>query len=63
MMFSLHQTMNGMKVNAPLGQSGQPGHDHYDDLIKGWIDGELFDFPVKREDVDAMAVSGLILKP
>jgi penicillin amidase len=55
--------INGMKINVPLGQSGQPGHDHYDDLIEGWIEGEFVDFPVHREDVEAMTVSELILKP
>jgi len=55
--------VNGMKISVPLGQSGQPGHDHYDDLIEGWIKGELFDFPVRRAEVNAMAVSELILTP
>jgi len=55
--------VNAMKINMPLGQSGQPGHKHYDDLIEGWIEGELFDFPVKRTDVEATAVSELRLLP
>jgi hypothetical protein len=55
--------VNAMKVSMPLGQSCQPGHEHYDDLVDGWAAGELFDFPVKRPDVEAMTVSKLLLSP
>jgi penicillin amidase len=55
--------VNAMKVSMPLGQSCQPGHEHYDDLVDGWAAGELFDFPVKRADVEAMTVSKLLLSP
>ena len=55
--------VNAMKISMPLGQSCQPGHEHYDDLVEGWAAGELFDFPVKRADVEAMSVSKLVLSP
>jgi penicillin amidase len=55
--------VNAMKINMPLGQSGQPGHKHYDDLTESWAVGELFDFPVERADVEAAAVSTLRLSP
>jgi penicillin amidase len=55
--------VNAMKVAVPLGQSCQPGHEHYDDLVKSWAAGELIDLPVNREEVEAMAVSRLLLTP
>jgi penicillin amidase len=55
--------VNAMKISMPLGQSCQPGHKHYDDLVEGWAAGQLLDFPVARADVQAMAVSKLLLSP
>jgi len=55
--------VNAMKVNMPLGQSCQPGHRHYDDLVDSWAAGELLDFPVERAAVEAMSVSKLVLSP
>lgn len=55
--------VNAMKINMPLGQSCQPGHEHYDDLVDGWAAGKLLDFPVRRADVEATSVSKLILSP
>jgi acyl-homoserine lactone acylase PvdQ len=55
--------VNAMKVSMPLGQSCQPGHGHYDDLVGSWAAGKLLDFPVERADVEAITVSKLILSP
>ena len=57
------EDVNAMKIIMPLGQSGQPGHQHYDDLVEGWAAGELLDFPVKRADVEEISVSKLLLFP
>jgi len=55
--------VNAMKISMPPGQSGQSGHRHYDDLAHGWARGEMLDFPVQREVVEAEAVSTLRLSP
>ena len=55
--------VNAMKISMPLGQSCQPGHEHYDDLVESWAAGELLDFPVVRADVEATSVSKLVLSP
>jgi penicillin amidase len=55
--------VSSMKISMPLGQSCQPGHEHYDDLVDSWAAGELLDFPVERADVEAMSVSKLVLSP
>jgi len=55
--------VNAMKINMPLGQSGQPGHEHYDDLVESWAAGEWLDFPVKRADVEAATAAQLVLSP
>ena len=55
--------MNATKINMPLGQSCQPGHPHYDDLVDSWAAGKLLDFPVERADVEAASESKLILSP
>ena len=55
--------VNATKINMPLGQSCQPGHEHYDYLVDSWTAGELLDFPVERADVEAASVSKLLLSP
>ena len=55
--------MDGMKVSIPLGQSGQPGYKHYDDMNKIYMKGELLDMPVNRKEVESTAVSRMILSP
>jgi penicillin amidase len=55
--------VNATKISMPLGQSGQPGHPHYDNLVDGWAAGELFELPVDRVDVESTAVSKLVLSP
>lgn len=55
--------LDGMQIIAPMGQSGQPGHKHYDDMIKGWLKGELVHLPSSRGQVEAAAVSEMTLSP
>jgi penicillin G amidase len=50
-------------IAGPMGQSGQPGNPHYDDLIKPWMSAEGVPLYFNRADVDANAVSKLILRP
>ena len=47
----------------PTGQSGHPGHDHYDDMIRLWIEGELHPMWYSRTAVDANTTETLILSP
>jgi hypothetical protein len=47
------------QIIAPPGQSGQPGHAHYDDMVERWLDGKLIDLPVNREQVRKMAALSL----
>lgn len=51
------------EIIGPLGQSGQPGHPHYDDMIEPWMAGERAISPFNRETVGRAAVARLILKP
>ena len=53
--------IDGMRIIGPLGQSGQPGHPHYDDLTKGWVRGETVPLPLSRQAVERIAVDRLIL--
>jgi penicillin amidase len=46
-----------------MGQSGQPGHPHYDDMIESWIKGEMAILPFSRAEVEKAEVSRLLLKP
>ena len=50
-------------IVGPMGQSGQPGHPHYDDLLPFYLKGEAVPFPFTREAVEKQAVSRMILKP
>jgi penicillin G amidase len=50
-------------IAGPMGQSGQPGNPHYDDLIKPWMSAEGVPLFFKRADVEENAVSRLIIKP
>ena len=47
----------------PTGQSGHPGHDHYDDMIRLWLEGELHPMWYSSEAVTENAVETLILIP
>ena len=50
-------------VIGPMGQSGQPGHRHYDDMNALWQEGGFIPFPFSRELIEARAESMLILEP
>lgn len=50
-------------VIGPMGQSGQPGHRHYDDMNDLWKEGGFIPFPFSRELIEARAESMLILEP
>ncbi|MFQ5399817.1 MAG: penicillin acylase family protein [Anaerolineae bacterium] len=47
----------------PTGQSGHPGHKHYDDEIELWLNGQTHPMHFGREAVDAAAEGVLILQP
>jgi len=51
------------RISGPLGQSGQPGHPHYDDLVGLWIRGELVPLPLSRQAVERAAAARLYLTP
>ncbi|UCB47292.1 MAG: penicillin acylase family protein [Spirochaetota bacterium] len=55
--------LDSMKICTPLGQSGQPGHEHYDDMNDVYIKGELLDMPVSREKVEAITFTTTTLSP
>jgi len=55
--------LDGTKIITPMGQSGQPGHKHYDDMIAAYMKGKLLDMPVSRDKIEATAVSEMILSP
>lgn len=57
------QNMDAMRIVAPMGQSGQPGHPHYDDMVGRWLAGELVNLPASMERVQAMAVAEMVLRP
>ena len=54
---------DSMQINVPMGQSGQPGHKHYDDMTEGWLKGELVHFPVSRDQVESTTVCEMTLSP
>ena len=54
---------DGLSVALPLGQSGQPGHRHYDDLLPLWWKGDLVPLPLTEEGVRAVARERLVLSP
>jgi penicillin amidase len=55
--------IDGMRVSLPLGQSGQPGHPHYDDLTDTWARCELVPLPLSRGAVEKIARDRLALEP
>jgi len=50
-------------VVGPMGQSGQPGHPHYDDMNTLWNEGGYIPFPFSRELIEDRAVATLFLGP
>jgi penicillin amidase len=55
--------LDRLEIMVPLGQSGQPGHEHYDDMVKPWLEGRLFNLPVSEANVKPGIVSTLTLSP
>jgi len=55
--------LDAMEMVGPMGQSGQPGHPHYDDLIEPWRKGEGVRIPFRRQAVEPMVRNRLILSP
>ena len=54
---------DGMLIIGPLGQSGQPGHRHYNDMTDAWIRGEMARLPLTRAGADLVAREKLTLLP
>ena len=52
---------DGLYVIGPLGQSGQPGHRHYNDLTALWREGKLVRLPLTEAAVRKTARDRLIL--
>jgi penicillin amidase len=52
---------DGMRIIGPLGQSGQPGHRHYNDMTDPWIRGELVPLPLTRTGVERVTRERLVL--
>jgi acyl-homoserine lactone acylase PvdQ len=54
---------DGLWIVGPLGQSGQPGRAHYDDMLKPYLAGELIHVPLTPEGVLGVARELLVLAP
>jgi penicillin amidase len=54
---------DGLWLSGPLGQSGQPGHPHYDDLMKLFLAGEQAQVPLSAEAVKKVTKEVLLLRP
>jgi len=55
--------LDRMQILATIGQSGQPGHRHYDDMVRPWLEGELFHLPYRDATVAGTVDSELKLSP
>jgi len=55
--------LDGMQILAVPGQSGQPGHRHYDDMVEPWLEGRLIGLPTSLERVERTIDSELTLNP
>ena len=55
--------LNATTFIAPMGQSGQPAHENYDDMIMPWMDNQGLKIPYKRSDVELIAPKRLVLNP
>lgn len=53
---------DGLHLAGPLGQSGQPGHRHYDDLTPLWLRGDLVLVPLTEGGVQKVAREILVLE-
>jgi penicillin amidase len=54
---------DSLQIVGPLGQSGQPGHPHYEDMTGPWQRGEMISIPLTRPAVDRIARDRLVLEP
>jgi penicillin G amidase len=54
---------DSLLIVGPLGQSGQPGHPHYEDLIAPWRKGQMIPIPLTRPAVDRISKDRLVLQP
>jgi penicillin G amidase len=54
---------DGLWIAGPLGQSGQPGSPHYDDLTPGYLAGSLVRVPLSDRGVQAVTRALLVLRP
>jgi penicillin amidase len=55
--------LNQATIAGPMGQSGQPGHRHYDDLLDEFRAGGSVPLLFTREAVEQGAASRLVLEP
>lgn len=55
--------MSNSVTSYSTGQSGHPASEHYDDMVDDWRNIEYHPMSWQRENVDANAVSTLILQP
>jgi penicillin amidase len=60
--FDLGNWDDSVAINVP-GQSGQPGSEHYDDLLPLWSAGKYFPLGYSKAAVDALTQDVLILLP
>jgi penicillin G amidase len=51
------------KIVGPMGQSGQPGHEHYDDMNDKWMNVEYLPLPFTRDAAEGSAKHKLTLLP
>jgi penicillin amidase len=52
---------DGLFIIGPLGQSGQPGHRHYEDLTDRWREGHYVRVPLTEDGVRAVTRERLVL--
>ena len=54
---------DSLLIVGPLGQSGQPGHPHYEDMNEPWRKGRMISIPLTRPGVEGIAQDTLTLEP
>lgn len=54
--------VDGMRIVGPLGQSGHPGHRHYDAWNRLWAENEMIPLPLTRAAVEKLSAESLVLK-
>jgi penicillin amidase len=52
---------DGLYVAGPLGQSGQPGHRHYNDMTRMWREGSQVRVPLSEAGVREVTRESLVL--